>query len=624
MKTLDEIKEIKRGAEDELLALPGVTGVGVGKKKVGGEKTDENAIIVYVEKKKPLDEIPKDQRVPKTKGGVKTDVVERKFVLHYLAMRVEDIERKADTGTYDPLLGGISIGPCRSLNITGDDVACQGVPGPGNYLFVGTLGAFVTDNVSGDEMMLSNFHVMALDNNWSVGDDIAQPSRVDGGNCPADIVGQLQRASLGSTVDCAVASHSARGWACDIVDIGAIDGQAVATDGMAVRKRGRTTGLTHGTVDDVSLTVNIDYCNGLGNVTLTNQIGIAVDTSQSTQFGNGGDSGSVVVDGNRRVVGLYFAGTPDGTYGVANPIQDVLTALNVSLCTAGTLKFIDDPTLKFVDDPTLKFADDPTLKFADDPTLKFADDPTLKFADDPTLKFADDPTLKFSDDVTFKFSDDGGTLKFADDITTKFSDDQTLKFADDVATAKFQDDAGTDPRLDPVKSPAFDKRPDQDVAKQPASDMGGQPPFGGQPPLGGQPPFGGQPPLGGRGGLGGPYGGGAAPFILATPHHSMAYVRQMQAQGTAQTQGQAQARGQAQAQAQALGQTQGQGRVQTQGQGQEAQYQDTLREYERVLTRMYEAYQQGTMGAAEYEQFVAGCNEYQQLLAEAQGRSPGR
>jgi hypothetical protein len=49
-------------------------------------------------------------------------------------------------------------------------------------------------------------------------------------------------------------------------------------------------------------------------------------------FGDHGDSGSVVVENSRKVVGLYFAGSEDGTYGVANPIQSVLTALNVSMC----------------------------------------------------------------------------------------------------------------------------------------------------------------------------------------------------------------------------------------------------------------------------------------------------
>jgi hypothetical protein len=289
---------------------------------------------------------------------------------------------------------------------------------------------------------------------------------------------------------------------------------------MAVRKRGRTTGLTHGTVDDVALSVNIDYCNGLGTVTLTNQIGIAVDTSQSTQFGNGGDSGSVVVDNTRRVVGLYFAGTEDGTYGVANPIQAVMSALNVSICVP--------PTFKFIDDPTLKFADDPTLKFADDVTRKFADDPTLKFADDVTMKFADDP-------VTLKFVDDGGT----------------------------------DPRLDPYKTPALDKPPELDFGKLPAADFPGRPPLGGPQAAGTT---------------------GAAPFVLATPHHSLAFT------------------GQSPQQLQAA----------------QAQCEAALREREQALTKMYEAYQRGAMNTAEYQQFLSACTEYQALLAQYRQLFAGR
>ncbi|MDQ3539675.1 MAG: tyrosinase family protein [Chloroflexota bacterium] len=180
-----------------------------------------------------------------------------------------------------------------------------------------------------------------------------------------------------------------------------------------------------------------------------------------------------------------------------------------------TLKFRDDPaTLKFSDDspPTLKFRDDvPTLKFADDPppTLKFRDDlpPTLKFRDDPpgTLKFSDDspPTLKFRDDpATLKFADDSPpTLKFRDDpATLKFSDDspQTLKFRDDPATLKFSDDGGNEvsvtKAVDDVKLPALDDpaffKARQDTVN-PLSDIGRP-----------------------------------APFVLSTPHHSMAWAQE--------------------------------------------------------------------------------------------------
>jgi len=521
----EDIAAIKAKVEKELLGRPGVTGVGVGYKQVGGRKTDDVAIIVYVSEKKPLPAVAEKDRVPTTIEGVKTDVIERVFELKQRLVRLDDVRPQVDATNYATLHGGISIGPCRSLFISGADVACQGVPAAGNYIFVGTLGAFVVDNVTNAEMMLSNFHVMALDNNWTAGDTIAQPSRVDGGNCPGGVVGTLQRAVLGGQVDCAVASHTARPFQCDILDIGDVAGQAAATLGMAVRKRGRTTGLTFGTVSDISLSVTIDYCNGLGNVTLTNQIGIDVDTAHSTQFGDGGDSGSVVVDPSRNVVGLYFAGNASGTFGVANPIAAVLAALNVHLCVPGTLKFVDDPTRKFIDDPTRKFIDDPTLKFADDPTRKFTDDPTLKFADDPTLKFSDD-----------------------------------------VATDPSFDQA-TNPLIDPYKAPAYDKPPESDGAgTSPIADVFGQPPAGG-----GMPPF-----------------GGATPFVLATPHHSQAYLGQA---------------------------------TQTQG---VSQLESALKEVEEGITRFEALQQQRPLTPEEQERLTTAVAEYRGLLAQLQQESGQR
>ena len=109
--------------------------------------------------------------------------------------------------------------------------------------------------------------------------------------------------------------------------------------GMAVRKRGRTTELTHGSITATDYTTNVDYGDGLGVVTLTNQIRIVNDAAQSAFFGKKGDSGSVVVNPDNNVVGLYFAGNISGTVGVANQIAAVLSALDISLCTKGIKKW---------------------------------------------------------------------------------------------------------------------------------------------------------------------------------------------------------------------------------------------------------------------------------------------
>jgi hypothetical protein len=324
MSVSNEVRQIKADVEDDLLDRPGINAVDIGYKYVGGQKTDQVAIRVYVDEKR---DVSTEESIPDNIQGVVTDVIQRKIVLHTLSVPESSISLQADTGRYEPLKGGISIGPCRTI---------------GGSIFVGTLGAIVKDNATGNPMMLSNFHVMCVDTGWSVGDTLAQPGRVDSGRCPSDIVGTLQRASLGGQVDCAVASITDRSHACEIIDVGSVTGTSTATLGMPIRKRGRTTSLTYGTVDSIDLTVSVDYGPGLGFQTLRNQIGIKVDSSRSPQFGNSGDSGSVVIDNDRKVVGLYFAGSADGSFGVANPIQVVLDTLNVRLCVAPVKSIIKE------------------------------------------------------------------------------------------------------------------------------------------------------------------------------------------------------------------------------------------------------------------------------------------
>lgn len=316
MKPLNVIRSVKASHEDRLLGLPGVSAVDIGKKLVKGKATEETAIRVYVEKKRPRKEVPAAEVIPAEIDGVKTDVIERKIVLHN-RVALSEIRRMADTTSYNPLVGGISIGPCTAV---------------GGFVYVGTLGCVVKDRGNGEMLMLTNYHVLA--EKWAAGEKVCQPSRPDGGSCPANTCGSLVRSVISERVDGAVARIAGRPFQCRIQDIGNVAGKGAAAEKMEVRKRGRTTGLTHGIVDSVDLSVNVPYDDGTH--VLKHQIGITADPAHGTVFGQGGDSGSVVVDASRKVIGLYFAGTEDGSFGVANPIQSVLDELNVDLCVPGT------------------------------------------------------------------------------------------------------------------------------------------------------------------------------------------------------------------------------------------------------------------------------------------------
>ena len=193
-----ELQGAKERAETDLLALPGVTGVDIGYKEVGGQPTDRLAIRVLVAEKKPKGQVPTKQRVPEEIDGHPTDVIERRFELHQLgaSVPVESLAPQVDSAVYDPLRGGISIGPCRVIN---------------GFVHAGTLGAIVIDNVSDEYLVLSSFHVMCVDDGSNPGDPMAQPSRMDGGTCPGNIIGTLRRHAATESVDAAVADIVADG-----------------------------------------------------------------------------------------------------------------------------------------------------------------------------------------------------------------------------------------------------------------------------------------------------------------------------------------------------------------------------------------------------------------------------
>lgn len=324
-----EIRPAKEAIEEDLLAKKNVVGVDIAEKVTDGKKTGELSIVVFVDQKQPLSKVAAKDRVPKEVDGVKTDVQELQIELQSMkAMaQVEDgFSPFVDPAAYPTLEGGISMGPLRSVHLDPPDV-----PASGNYVFVGTLGAMVRDRATGATMALTNFHVACINNSWTVGDRMVQQSLVDGGTSAGQF-GSLTRATLSDQVDGAVVTVDAtKSSSGSVHGIGNVAGHTPATVGMPVRKRGRTTELTFGTVVSTDLTVTINYGSDVGSHTLHHQIRIDTDTTKSTRFSDHGDSGSVIMDDSRNVVGLLFGGATDGSMTFANPIQSVLDELSVDL-----------------------------------------------------------------------------------------------------------------------------------------------------------------------------------------------------------------------------------------------------------------------------------------------------
>jgi hypothetical protein len=204
----------------------------------------------------------------------------------------------------------------------------------------GTLGALVSD--ANGQYILSNNHVLARTNNGLAGEPVDQPGLVDN-SCNAtqsDYIGRLSRFVRidfnggDNRADCAIAqttgTYTKAGG--DILDIGQISGSIVSnpTIGLAVKKSGRTTGLTTGTVTGLNATLTVAYPNGCGILpTLRARY---VGQIEFSYLSDSGDSGSLIVENASscpRAVALLFAGSSSSTIG--NPIGAALTGLGVSM-----------------------------------------------------------------------------------------------------------------------------------------------------------------------------------------------------------------------------------------------------------------------------------------------------
>jgi hypothetical protein len=296
----DRIRATKRGIEDALLARPGVVGVDIGEKWSGGAPTGRQSIVVHVESKG--DHVPADQRIPQQIDGVPTDVVERRVRLLVASADVGTAApaEPAGAGRYRPLAGGMSFGPAQPVTVP--------VDGEAQLRSVnGTLGVLVTDLLSGRTLGLTNWHVAAGDGLEDAGSTWIQPALADGGHPSQDRVGALVRGALTDRMDAAVVALApGTPWVPGIVEIGLVTGAGAAQEGAAVRKRGRTTGLTRGKVVSTDFTTSVDFGPGTGWRTLRDQVRVEPLDGEGP-FSSEGDSGSAVVDEEGRVVALLWA-----------------------------------------------------------------------------------------------------------------------------------------------------------------------------------------------------------------------------------------------------------------------------------------------------------------------------
>lgn len=331
MANLEDIRKLLPDVRSELFGKPNVVATGVGYKVSAGKQTEELSIVCSVETKKTKEALSERERVPSSIQGVTTDV--------YPTGPIYALQDP--TGRFRPAPGGVSVGH--------------------ELITAGTLGCWVKKNDK--NYILSNNHVLANSNDANIGDRILQPGPYDGGtvandqiatlsefieikfnetvnpcqfangtaavlNFLAKLIGSKSRMKSVRTqaaenlVDCAIAEPlNPSDVRNEILNIGNILGVEDATLGMGLKKSGRTTGFTTGSVQQIDVTSQVSYG--------TNKTGIFVDQLMAGAMSQGGDSGSAVLNNDNKIVGLLFAGSSNST--IINRIQNVFQALNVSL-----------------------------------------------------------------------------------------------------------------------------------------------------------------------------------------------------------------------------------------------------------------------------------------------------
>lgn len=323
-KINDALAELNKVRKD-WLKRPGVTAVDVGYKISGDKLTDELALRVHVERKKPLAALETYECFtvsgqPEKAGGFSVDVLEADYApaqLPPLGPEVIEAEAVSRTGRVSPLLGGISVANAR--------------------VSAGTLGAIVWDREDCQVCILSNWHVLCGSSACRVGESILQPGRFDGG-VAADEVAKLKRWRLDVDADAALANLTgARGSTRDVLGLSPIPGVEEPRLGMQVVKSGRTTEVTKGIIDGVGLSTKLNYGGGTVQ-SFRDQIHIVPRPpwpSEDYEVSKGGDSGSVWInEATGMAVGLHFAGetdpSPSAEHAIANRMVAVAEKLNFS------------------------------------------------------------------------------------------------------------------------------------------------------------------------------------------------------------------------------------------------------------------------------------------------------
>ena len=325
-----------------------VHAVGVGSKIVEGKPTSQQCVRLYVVQKLAVSLLPPRDRLPESVDGIPTDIIEAPpAVAAARSPRKKAVGSRVarSRGVVSAFAAGLPApSTCTTQRQAQQRPVVAGISAANHDVTAGTLGYFCRSTRQGEDptqvCVLSNNHIFANLNRAQVGDALYQPGPVDGGIAGDHFADFLRCVPLlldgtsPNRIDAAIGNLvPGLKASIEVCSIGRILGAGRATENMAVRKHGRTTGYTEGTVTDelIDALVAMDTSDPKAVALFQNQFRI-VPSPGFAAIGKGGDSGSLVVkQDDAEAVGLYFANPPTGEYGYASHIADVLHDLEIEL-----------------------------------------------------------------------------------------------------------------------------------------------------------------------------------------------------------------------------------------------------------------------------------------------------
>ena len=308
--------EIPESIREELESTENVTGTAFGLKQTRDEGiTDTEAIVVYVDEKRPEEELADEEILPEEleidDETYKVDVQESGDV-KMLEQALRPTEPPMEIAEAEPELEAIPSSLSRKEKWR---PAPAGVSVGHPNVTAGTLGTPPLRTTDGRTVFLTNSHVAADSGDASQGDDVYQPGTYDGGGAN-DIIGTLVdfseiSTSEDNTTDSALVEVRPDHLQSDIFEVESdLRAFADAELGQRHTKSGRTTSVTAGKCTARNATFNVGSKHGTAKF-------VGLDVFEP--IASGGDSGSLI--GLERADGFYgtsllFAGSSSLTLGI--------------------------------------------------------------------------------------------------------------------------------------------------------------------------------------------------------------------------------------------------------------------------------------------------------------------